>query len=124
MGTLNGKTALVTGGCGGIGTAICKRFAAEGVNVITTYINEKKIPAWKEALGTNAAAFRCDVSSYDDCVNLREQISAEFDSVDIVVNNAGITRDGSFKKTDGGNLECGDCHQSRQSVQYFSSVCH
>jgi acetoacetyl-CoA reductase len=98
MGTLNGKTALVTGGCGGIGTAICKRFAAEGVNVITTYIDERKIPAWKEALGTNAAAFRCDVSSYDDCVNLREQISAEFDSVDIVVNNAGITRDGSFKK--------------------------
>jgi acetoacetyl-CoA reductase len=98
MGTLEGKVALVTGGTGGIGTAICQRLAAQGAKIVTTYMNEEKAKAWQAKQSFDAMIIACDVSDYDACVALRQSIENEPGQVDIIVNNAGITRDASFKK--------------------------
>jgi len=98
MGNLDGRIALVTGGTGGIGTAVCQKLASEGATVITTYRNEEKARAWQTAQDFDVSIYACDVSSYEDCQKLREAILQDHKGVDIIVNNAGITRDGSFKK--------------------------
>jgi len=98
MGTLNGKIALVTGGTGGIGTAICQRLASESARIVTTYMNEEKAKAWQSGQSFDASIFACDVSDYEACVALKAAIESEVGPVDIIVNNAGITRDASFKK--------------------------
>jgi len=98
MGTLDNKIALVTGGTGGIGTAICQRLAEAGAKIATTYMNEDKAKAWADKQNFSAKIVACDVSKYEDCINLKNEIETTLGPVDIVVNNAGITRDGSFKK--------------------------
>lgn len=98
MATLKDKVALITGGTGGIGTAICQKLASEGATIITTYRNEAKAKAWKTEQSFDAVIHACDVSSYKDCQNLHDIILQDHAGVDIIINNAGITRDGSFKK--------------------------
>ena len=98
MSTLEGKVALVTGGTGGIGSAICQRLAAQGAKIVTTYMNEDKARAWQAAQSFEATIVACNVSDYDACVALKETIEKEVGPVDILVNCAGITRDASFKK--------------------------
>ena len=98
MGNLNGKVALVTGGTGGIGTAICQRLASEGASVLTTYIDEERAKAWQAEQSFDAGIFSCDVSNYDACAAMKDAIESDVGQVDIIVNNAGITRDASFKK--------------------------
>ncbi|MBI5329370.1 MAG: acetoacetyl-CoA reductase [Betaproteobacteria bacterium] len=101
MNRLNGKTALVTGGVGGIGSAICKKLADAGCKVVANYIDEAHAQEWKAKMaaeGYDFAIVKCDVSSFDDCKAMGEKLNAEFGGVDIVVNNAGITKDGTFRK--------------------------
>ncbi|WP_035058708.1 acetoacetyl-CoA reductase [Andreprevotia chitinilytica] len=97
------KVALITGGMGGIGTAICKQLADAGFSVVTTYSKPGREVQWladaKEA-GYTFRAYQCDVTDYDACVALAAQITADVGPVDVLVNNAGITRDASFKKLD------------------------
>ena len=98
---IDGKVALVTGGTGGIGSAICARLASAGARVATTYRNESKAQAWREEMrgkGYDIAVFPCDVADFDDCQALAKQISSELGPVDILVNNAGITRDTTLRK--------------------------
>ncbi|UXY14285.1 acetoacetyl-CoA reductase [Chitiniphilus purpureus] len=95
------KSALVTGGMGGIGTAICKQLADAGFKVVTTYSRPGKEAGWlaeaKEA-GYTFLAYECDVTDFDACVALRARIAAEVGDIDVLVNNAGITRDATFRK--------------------------
>ncbi len=101
MSGMNGKVALVTGGTGGIGSAICARLAQAGCKVISTCIDETLAAEWQRSMaaaGHDVALVRCDVSSFDDCKAMGERINGEFGGVDILVNNAGITRDGTFRK--------------------------
>ncbi len=98
MASLENKVALVTGGTGGIGTAICQKLASEGATIITTYRNEEKAKAWQAEQNFDVSIYPCDVGSYEDCEKLRDAILQDHKGVDIIVNNAGITRDGSFKK--------------------------
>ncbi|GAA5785718.1 beta-ketoacyl-ACP reductase [Chitiniphilus shinanonensis] len=97
------KIALVTGGMGGIGTAICKKLADAGFKVATTYSRPGKEIQWladgKES-GYLFHAYECDVTDFDACVLLRQRIEAELGPVDVLVNNAGVTRDATFKKLD------------------------
>jgi acetoacetyl-CoA reductase len=96
------KVALVTGGMGGLGVAMCKSLAKDGYTVVTTYAgNEEKCKnflAVTKAEGFNFKAYKCDVSDYDSCVHAVAKIRQEVGNIDILVNNAGITRDGQLKK--------------------------
>ena len=95
------RIALVTGGMGGIGTAICKALADSGHIVATTYSKPGKDQAWladMKGQGYDFHAFQCDVSDFDSCQQAVAAITEQLGPVDVLVNNAGITRDASFRK--------------------------
>lgn len=97
------KTVLVTGGLGGIGTAVCRRMHAAGYTVAATYVhNGERLEQWlgeqKQAGFEGFRPYLCDISKWENCVKLRENIEADLGGVDILVNNAGITRDAVFRK--------------------------
>ncbi len=101
MSDLKGKVALVTGGTGGIGAAICLKLAESGARVATNYRNEEKAKAWQadaKKAGHDIAIYQADVSDFDACQALTEQVAKDLGPIDILVNNAGITKDGMFKK--------------------------
>ena len=94
---LNGKIALVTGGAQGIGRIISEELAGQGAHVILTDINlegAEKIAAELKERGGKASAIKVDVSNASDVQSVFDLILKEYKPVDIVVNNAGITRDG------------------------------
>ena len=96
------RVVLVTGGMGGLGEAICKKMAAMGNVVVTTYSpSNKKSSEWLAQMkseGFEFHAFPVDVTNFDDCAKLVGKIQTELGPVDVLVNNAGITRDTTFKK--------------------------
>ncbi|MBS0387130.1 MAG: acetoacetyl-CoA reductase [Proteobacteria bacterium] len=98
------RVALVTGGMGGLGEAICIKLAALGHTVATTYSpGNTKAQAWLAAMkarGYTFHAYACDVTDWESCVGCVQKVGAELGPVDILVNNAGITRDMTFKKMD------------------------
>jgi 3-oxoacyl-[acyl-carrier protein] reductase len=98
MNLLTGKTALITGASKGIGRSIAKRFAEEGANIAFTYLSsvEKGQALEKElqALGIKAKGYRSDASDYKAAEELVNQVVADFGGLDVLVNNAGITKDG------------------------------
>lgn len=95
---LNGKTAVVTGGSRGIGRAIALALAAEGANAALVYAGNAAAAESAlcdiRALGVRAEAFRCDVADSDAVKETAEAILSAFGEVHILVNNAGVTRDG------------------------------
>ncbi|RKZ45187.1 MAG: acetoacetyl-CoA reductase [Gammaproteobacteria bacterium] len=98
-----GHVALVTGGIGGIGTDICRSLAKHGNKVIATFISfeaERAIEWQKERLeeGLDIHVVECDVTNYRACKKMAKELEAKYDSVDILVNCAGITRDSTLKK--------------------------
>jgi len=101
MSNLKGKVALVTGGTGGIGAAICIKLATSGARIATNYRNEEKAKAWQaeaKKAGHDIAIYQADVSDFDACQALAVQVEKDLGPIDILVNNAGITKDGMFKK--------------------------
>ena len=98
------RVALVTGGMGGLGEAVCLKMAAMGYQVVTTYSpGNTKSAAWlseMEKLGCKFRAYSCDVADYDSAAACVAAITAEVGPIDVLVNNAGITRDMTFKKMD------------------------
>src|SRR5690348_17452029 len=90
------RVALVTGGTGGIGTAIVCRLAGMGHKVATNYRDEAKAHAWRDKLagqGVHPTLVPGDVSDPASCEAMVRAIEREAGPVDILVNNAGITRD-------------------------------
>ena len=97
------RLALVTGGTGGIGTAVCRRLAAAGHRVVSTYLAQETELArtWKQdraAEGFDIGLVECDVSSFESCTAMARQLEADFGTVEILVNCAGITRDKTLAK--------------------------
>ncbi|MDP4594789.1 MAG: beta-ketoacyl-ACP reductase [Beijerinckiaceae bacterium] len=91
------RTALVTGGTRGIGAAICKALKDAGYNVAANYAgNDEAAEKFKQ--DTGIAVFKWDVSDFDACAAGVAKVEAEVGPVDVLVNNAGITRDGFFHK--------------------------
>ncbi len=94
---LNGKNAMVTGGSRGIGRAIALALAAAGANVIINYSsNEAKaaeVVEEIEALGVKGLALKADIADAQAVKNMFQQIEESFNKVDILINNAGITKD-------------------------------
>jgi 3-oxoacyl-[acyl-carrier protein] reductase len=99
MGLLEGRTAAITGGAQGIGYAIAERFVAEGARVVLGDLDLDATTAAVERLGGPevAAAVRCDVTSASDVDALLAAAQERFGSLDIMVNNAGITRDATMR---------------------------
>jgi len=97
MGLLTGKVALITGGSRGIGEAIVKKFAAEGADVAFTYLSseEKAFEIAKEASadGVKVIALKSDASDYAQAEKLVNDVVEAFGKIDILINNAGITKD-------------------------------
>ena len=98
---MTSRVALVTGGTGGIGTAICERLARQGHQVATNYRDEDKARQWQQRMrerGYAMSIFPGDVSCSDSARALIGAVEAALGPVEILVNNAGITRDTTFHR--------------------------
>ena len=97
MKILKGKTAIITGATRGIGKGIAKAFAAHGANVLFTYSSStdlaKQIESDLSTKDVIVKGFKSDASNFEDCHKLVEQINKDFPVIDVLINNAGITRD-------------------------------
>ena len=96
-----GKTAIITGASSGIGACIAKRLAKDGYDVAINCLNEQTRENCGEQtaqecreFGVKAECFLGDVSKFEDCEAMCKAVKEEFGSVDVLVNNAGITKDG------------------------------
>ena len=91
------KTAVVTGGSRGIGLAIATKLAKEGANIAILYVGDENegIKAKEELsqYGTKVEQYFCDVSNFEESKKVVDKVIEEFGSIEILVNNAGITRD-------------------------------
>jgi acetoacetyl-CoA reductase len=97
----SGKLAYVTGGMGGIGTAICQRLAKDGFRVVAGCGPSRNYQQWLDEQAAQGYTFYPsvgNVADWDSTVQAFEKIRAELGPVDVLVNNAGITRDGLFRK--------------------------
>lgn len=97
------KLAYVTGGMGGIGTAICRRLHDDGLSVIAGAGPTRDVQKWldeQKADGYEFLASQGNVSDWDSTVEAFDKVKAEYGNPLILVNNAGITKDGVFKKMD------------------------
>jgi len=96
------RVAIVTGGMGGLGEAICIKLAQMGYRVITTHsLGNTKVGEWLKNMksrGHEMRAVPVDVADFDSCQQAISKIQSEVGSVDVLVNNAGITRDMTFRK--------------------------
>ncbi len=95
------KTAIITGSGRGIGAAIAKRLAKDGFNIVINEVSQEALDTYGSqtaeecrALGVKAECYAADVSNYSQCEEMVKKIKADFGTIDVLVNNAGITRDG------------------------------
>ncbi len=98
---LTGKVALVTGGTSGIGAAICEALSEAGAKVATNYRNEEKAQEWLKETGGRGFGFKAynvDVTDTEGCAKMLADIEKDLGPIDIIVNNAGITWDTTFRK--------------------------
>jgi 3-oxoacyl-[acyl-carrier protein] reductase len=97
MGLLEGKTALITGGSRGIGEGIVLKYAQEGAQIAFTYISSdakaNEVVEKAASFGVKVKAYKSDAANFAQSATLIEEVIAEFGKIDILINNAGITRD-------------------------------
>lgn len=99
----NVKIALVTGAMGGIGTEICRQLVEDGYKVLATHRPGKEDAAqqWLEDESFNSGKLNLlalDVTDSTSCVETLKQVMKDYGTIDVLVNNAGITRDSAFKR--------------------------
>ena len=95
---LAGRTAVITGGAQGIGLAIARTFAQHGARIVLGDLDESRAKEAAASLDTDAIGVRADVTSADDVAGLLAAATEAFGSVNVMVNNAGITRDATMRK--------------------------
>ncbi len=97
MGLLDGKVAIITGASRGIGKGIAEEFITQGAKVAFTYMSSEEranaLEAELAAKGGEAKGFKSDASNFESAQKLAEDVMAHFGKIDVLVNNAGITRD-------------------------------
>lgn len=104
----NNKVALITGGTGGLGTAICERLYKDGYTVVANYKDFTKAMKWREEakkwrdnelkMGIDINIAEGDVASYKSAEEMIKEITEEVGPIDVLINNAGITRDAPLHK--------------------------
>ncbi len=101
------RIAFVSGGMGGIGTAVCRRLAGTGVKVVAGCLPDyERKEAWLQmmrAAGLQVHAAEGNVEDFDSCAEMFYKVGATIGPIDILINNAGITRDGLFKRMSPGD---------------------
>ena len=94
---MKGKTVLITGGSRGIGLVTAEKFASLGANIaIASYASDEEFKSAEEALGkygTEVRCYMCNVASFQEAKDVVQKVKADFGTIDVLVNNAGITRD-------------------------------
>jgi 3-oxoacyl-[acyl-carrier protein] reductase len=101
MGLLDGRNAIVTGSARGLGLAMAERFGAEGARVVLSDVDAAALEEAQHKLsadGLEVSAIRADVTDSDAVAALVRHCADSWGSVDVMVNNAGITRDGVLRK--------------------------
>nr|MBQ4318117.1 3-oxoacyl-[acyl-carrier-protein] reductase [Clostridia bacterium] len=93
-----GKMVLVTGGSRGIGEAVCRKFAENGADVAFVYAgstekSEALAAELSDKYGVRSKCYKCDVADFDAVADTVKQVTADFGTVDVLINNAGITND-------------------------------
>ncbi|RKP56046.1 acetoacetyl-CoA reductase [Pararobbsia silviterrae] len=96
------RVALVTGGMGGLGAAISRRLCDAGMDVAVSHsAKNDHVPAWlsaEKAVGRHFQAYELDVTAFDSCQRCATRVQADLGPIDVLINNAGITRDSTFMK--------------------------
>ena len=107
---LKGKTAVITGASRGIGRAIALKMARNGANVALIYAGNaeaaESVRKEAEGFGAKAVAYKCDVADFAESKSVCEKIAAEFGQIDVLVNNAGIVRDGLLLRMGEEDFDC------------------
>ncbi|WP_105994026.1 glucose 1-dehydrogenase [Staphylococcus simulans] len=98
MGRLTDKVVIITGGAQGMGEVHAKKAVAEGAKVVITDINEEKGQKTSEALGAQALFIKHDVTKQEDWERVVDQVLKQWDKIDVLVNNAGITYNKSIEE--------------------------
>jgi len=97
MNLLKGKNVIITGGSRGIGRGIAEKFAEQGANIAFTCIkmsdSSLELAKKLEKIGVKAKAYESDAADFDAATKLAEDVLNDFGSIDVLVNNAGITKD-------------------------------
>lgn len=103
------RVALVTGGMGGLGEAVCIKLSALGYKVVTTHSpGNSKAKEWIQQMhnmGYGFKAYACDVADFDSCKECVDKVTEEVGPIDVLVNNAGITKDMTFKRMTKGDWD-------------------
>lgn len=101
---LEGKVCIVTGGAAGIGKATALKFAREGAQVVICDVNEEAGNALVQELGNNASFYKVNVTNRQEVQAWIDDVAAKYGHIDVLINNAGITRDSQFVKYKDGQL--------------------
>ncbi len=101
---LDGKVALITGGAAGIGKAVAERFVEEGATVVLCDVNETDGVATADALGDAATFYKVNTADRAAVQAWVDEVVGNFGRIDILINNAGITRDSTLVKVKNGEL--------------------
>lgn len=102
---LDNKVAVITGGAQGIGRATCERFVRDGASVVIADVADEAGAKLAEALGDKAVFVHTDVTDADSAAAAMQAAVDHFGGLDVVVNNAGITRDATLKKMTGDQFD-------------------
>src|SRR5687768_15199502 len=104
---LNGKLAVVTGSGRGIGRAMALAFAQKGANIAVLDLNQADLDQTVQlctAIGVKAASYICNVAQEDAVITVLDKIVADFGRLDVMANNAGITKDALLVKVQDGKV--------------------
>ncbi len=113
------KTVVITGGAGGIGTALGEQFGKKGGKIAIIDINFENLSEAVKKLtqaGITALPVQCDITNFDNCKRAMETIEKRFGGINLLINNAGITHRSTFLKTDV------SVYRKVMDVNYFGAI--